>query len=468
MNEKKLKRYISNLTKEYRQRFSESEEIFNKGCGYFPNKVSQVGRMLKPFPPFIKEAKGVIVKTVEGIELIDFWQGHFCNILGHNPSLVVEKIKSCLNKNLGLQAGLFTELEGELASLLSYQIKMDNFIFTTSGASATMHSILLGLAYTKREKVLKIDGGWHGSQPWSLKGVRFPNGINKSELEGAGLSKNLDDSILTVPFNNTERLVECFKKHGNDIGAFILEPVLGNSGMIVASKEFISKARELTTKYGTVLILDEIVTGFRVRAGGLYELYGIKPDIVILGKAISGGMPFACMAGSKEIFAYASISSVSRVWADMGTFTSHPATLYAVISMIKFLSSKEREIYPQIIKNMNSFRESIRKIFEEHNIPIDITGMSSDADIPNFPIGTIRFLDKPELYNKANAISHWDSNSVNIQFRNQISKIAMLLKGIHTWQGLGVMTFAHKSVDLNKALIAYREFAAEIEEIFKD
>ena len=105
MNEKKLKKYISNLGKEYQQRFSRSKEIFNKGCGYFPNKVSQVGRMLKPFPPFIKQANGSRIKTVEEIELVDFWQGHFCNILGHNPSLIAEEIKSNLNKNLGLQIG---------------------------------------------------------------------------------------------------------------------------------------------------------------------------------------------------------------------------------------------------------------------------------------------------------------------------------------------------------------------------
>src|SRR5690606_15306314 len=157
----------------------------------FPNGVSQVGRLLNPFPPFIKQAQGTVLSTVDGLRLIDFWQGHFCNILGHNPAIVVEAMKKCLNQGRGLQLGIFTELEEELASLLRRQTGMDNFIFTTSGASATMQGILLGLAYTKRTKVLKIDGGWHGSQPWSLKGVRFPYGINKAELEGAGISESI-------------------------------------------------------------------------------------------------------------------------------------------------------------------------------------------------------------------------------------------------------------------------------------
>lgn len=468
MNEKKLKIYISNLEKEYQQRFSKSKEVFNKGRDYFPNGVSQVGRLLTPFPPFIKQARGPRIKTVDDFELIDFWQGHFCNILGHNPPLIVEEIKRDLNKNLGLQMGVSTELEGELASLLHRQTKRDRFIFTTSGALATMYGCLLGIAYTGREKVLKIAGGWHGSQPWSYKGVRFPNGIDKVELESAGLPKDLNTKILTVPFNNTEKLEECFQIYGNQIGVFILELVLGNSGMVVARKEFITKARELATKYKVVLILDEIVTGFRVRAGGLYELYGIEPDLVIFGKAISGGMPFACLAGSKEIFTCASTSNIHRVWADVGTFTSHPATLSAVSTMLKFLSEHENEVYPQIVENMNLLREGIKKIFDEYNIPVDITGISQDIGIPNFPIGTVRFLRRPELYDNSNALSHWDLNTVDVQFRDQVSKIALMLKGIYSWQGLGVMTFAHESIDLKNTLEAYQEFANEIEDIFKN
>lgn len=466
MNEQKLKKYISNLEQEYKNHFGRSRELFDKGCSYFPNEISQVGRMFKPFPLFIKQARGSKIKTVEGVELIDFWQGHFCNILGHNPPVIVEEIKSNLDKDFGLQMGLFTKLEEELASLLHRQTSMDQFIFATSGALASMHSIILSLAYTNREKVLKVAGGWHGSQPWSMKGVRFPHGINTVEVESLGLPKYFDRNILTIPFNDVEKLEECFKSYGNDIGVFLLEPVLGNSGMVVASKEFLTRARALTAKYGAVLVLDEIVTGFRVNAGGLYKLYGINPDIVIFGKAISGGMPFACLAGSKEIFARASMSNIPRVWADVGTFTSHPATLIAVITVLKFLVEHESEIYPQIIENMDSLRGNIRKIFDGYNIPIDVTGLSQDADIPNFPIGTIRFLRNPEKYDNTNALSHWDSNSVNIEFRDRISKIALLLKGIHTWQGLGIMTSAHKDTDFIKTITAYQEFAYEIKEIF--
>jgi len=396
-------------------------------------------------------------------------EGHFSNLLGHNPSFLIEILKDRFDKGIGLQLGIFTELEEELASLMLPLTNMDSILFTTSGALGTMYSTWLGLSYTGRKKVLKISGGWQGIQPYALKGVRFLNGIDKIETECAGISDVFDSEILNVPFNDTEKLEDCFQKHGEQIGVFILELVLGNSGMIVADKEFIQKARELTTKYGVVLIADEIVTGFRVNAGGLYTFFGIEPDIAVFGKAISGGMPFVCFAGKKGIFSHASTSMNPRVWADGGTFTAHPATLITSIEMIKFLSENEDKVYPKILKNMNFLRENLTKIFKDTKIPVDITGTSQNDDIPNFPIGTVRFLLDAESYDKKNSLYplyHWDATKVDIQFRDQISKIALMLKGLYTWQGLGVVTFEHSEDDINKFIAAYSEFASEIQDLF--
>jgi len=469
MKDKKKKAYIANLENEYRKSFKKSFQVYEKGKDYFPNGVPQSGRFFKPFPPYIASARGTTLTTVDGYELIDFWQGHFSNILGHNPPLIVETLKDRFDKGIGLQLGIFTELEEELASLILSLTNMDSVLFTTSGALGTMYSTWLGLSYTGRKKVLKVSGGWQGIQPYALKGVRFLNGIDKIEIECAGISDAFDSEILNVPFNDTEKLEDCFQKHGEEIGVFILELVLGNSGMIVADKEFIKKARELTTKYGSVLIVDEIVTGFRVNAGGLYKFFEIEPDIGVFGKAMSGGMPLVCFAGKKEIFSHASTSMNPRVWADGGTFTAHPATLIASIEMVKFLSEQEDKVYPKILKHMNFLRENVKKIFKDNKIPVDITGTSQNDGIPNFPIGTVRFLLDTESYDKRNSsypLYHWDATKVDIQFRDQISKIALMLKGLYTWQGLGVMTFEHSEDDIDKALTAYRGFASDIKDLF--
>ncbi|MEI6498441.1 MAG: aminotransferase class III-fold pyridoxal phosphate-dependent enzyme, partial [bacterium] len=346
--------------------------------------------------------------------------------------------------------------------LLKRVTGLEQFVFTTSGTLATMYSIMLGLAYTKRYKVLKIAGGWHGAHPWSLKGVKFPNGLERVIMESAGISNTLAADTIVVPFNNCEALEQCFKKHGNELGVFILELVLGNSGMVVADKAFIKKSRELATKYGVILAVDEMVTGFRVRPGGMYKLYDIEPDIVMFGKAISGGMPFACIAGRKEVLSCASTSQPARVWADSGTFTSHPATLVAVKTMVEYLTDNADKIYQKILGNMNLVREELKDLFQKNNIAVHITGESHDEGIPNFPIGTIRYIKNKKSYDYKNALKHWDPEAVDIPLRDKISKMSLMTKGFYTWQGLGVMTNAHTDSQIKNFLQAYKEFVQEI------
>lgn len=466
LNQIKFNKYLSNLEKEYQAKFRTSFKVYNSGKKYFPNKISNPARFFKPFPICVKSANGSMIKTVDGKDLIDFWQGHFCNILGHNPPIIQEKIKKLFDKGLGLQSGLYTKLESELASLLYKITKLDSYIFTTAGGLSTMYAIMLGLAYSGRDKVLKVGGSWHGAHPWSFKGVKYPEGINKTILEGAGISKSLAEQTITVSFDDIGALEEVFKKYGNELGVFIVELVLGNSGMIMASRAWVNRIRELTAKYGVVLIIDEMVTGFRVHLGGLYKLYGIEPDLVCFGKAVTGGMPFACIAGKKEIIDMAAASQKVRVWADSGTFISHPATLSAVIEMINFLNDNKDKVYPKIIKQMDHLRANLKEIFAKNNINVHITGESKDKNMPNFPISTIRFIKDKKLYDYNNALSHWDNKTTDILMRDFACKLSLILKGTHCWQGLGVMTFSHSDEQIKKCLKSYKEFALEISAIF--
>lgn len=465
VNSSLTKEYIRNLEEQYSQKFSESKKVFDQGQSYYPNQTSHSARIFKPFPPFIKSAHGSVVTTVDGVELLDFWQGHFSNILGHNNTILTNAIRSSLDSNMALQLGLSTPLENELASILKKATGLESFIFTTSGTLSTMYATMLGLAHTNRSLVLKLEGGWHGAQPWSLIGVKYPEGIDKKILESAGLSKNWDEQVLTVPMNDVNALKECFEKHGDKIGVFIAELVLGNSGMVMATKEFMQEARRLTEKYGSVFVIDEMVTGFRVRAGGLYKLYDIEPDMVTFGKAVTGGMPFACIAGKKDIVSEASVTKKPRVWADSGTFSCHPASLTAAITVLRYLIDNEKEIYPHMINNMNVLRDGCKKVMNKNNIDVDITGESYDDSIPNFPIGTIRFIKDRSQYDRSRAIHHWNTTALDIDLRDRISRIALMLKGIYTWQGMGVVTYAHSRSDIEKLISAYSDIVTDFKKL---
>lgn len=235
--------------------------------------------------------------------------------------------------------------------------------------------------------------------------------------------------------------------------------------MVMAHKEFIQKARKLTEKYGAVLVIDEMVTGFRVCAGGLFELYDIKPDIVTFGKAVTGGMPFACIAGRRDVLAAASTTLKPRVWADSGTFNCHPTSLTVAISAIRYLTEHEKDIYPPMIEKMNFIRESCKKIMGKNNIDTDITGESHDGSIPSFPIGTIRFIKDRSKYDASRAIHHWNQQAVDIDLRDRVIRIALMLKGFYTWQGLGVVTNAHTVEDINGFISAYQDVAVDLKEI---
>lgn len=461
-DEIKMEKYIEDLENKFKAKFSKSKEIFEQGLDYFPNLVAQPARTLKPFPPFIESASGNSVVTVDGVELLDFWQGHFCNILGHNHPLLTDAISSNITSNCVLQSGFLTPLENELASLFRETTSMESFIFTTSGTLSTMYATMLGLAYTNKSLVLKLEGGWHGAQPWSVSGVKYPDGVDRNILESSGLPDGWDEQVMTLPMNDIEALTNCFDKYGDKMGVFIIELVLGNSGMVMINKDFVKEARKLTEQYGVVLIVDEMVTGFRVHAGGLYELYDIKPDLVTFGKAVTGGMPFACIAGKRNILEEASVLKKIRVWADSGTFNCHPTSLKTAIETIKYLVKHEKEIYPSIIKKMNTLRNACKEIMRKYNIDVDITGESGDESIPNFPIGTIRFIKDKEKYDKTKAINHWNNDLVDINLRDRVIRMALMLKGIYVWQGMGVITHSHDDEDIIKLISAYEEFASEL------
>lgn len=460
--------YAMAVKAEFEARYRRSQSLYIAGRSIFPNGVSQLGRMLKPFPPFFRSASGCTMQSVDDTDLIDYWAGHFCMIFGHNPPHVIDALHQAARSPMLLQIGVFTSLEAEVARKILDCTGGDQVLFSTSGALSTMYAIMLACAATKRQMVVKIAGGWHGVQPWSVSGVRnIGDEDGRARSECGGIPTGFTQDVIIIPFNDVEAAERAFSTYGPRIAACIAELVLGNSGMVVADPRFVRRLRELCTEHGSALILDEIVTGFRVNPGGMQQLYQVQADISTYGKALAGGMPFACIVGSQRFMSAANESLPLRVWADAGTFTSHPGTLLAVNATLDEIKRRGGEAYEQVIRNASDLRDGVELAFNRNSVCVEITGRSPSPEIPSFPISTVRFITDPGRYRDSNSpLVHWDSRSNDVEFRNTTARLALILKGIFSWQGLGVVTAAHTPDKLSSTLRAYEEFASEIKDLF--
>jgi len=230
---------------------------------------SHAMRLLEPFPPRIVVAEGAWLQDEDGHDILDFWQGHHANVLGHNPKVITSALAAAFETRFGLLTGFADRLQVEVAEILCQQTGAERVRFTTSGSLATMYAVLLAKAFTQRRLVMKVGGGWHGAQPWGLKGVSFcaTRGTGFQGVESEGLPQAIPDEVLVTRFNDTTMLRDDFRQHGDQVACFIVEPFIGAGGFMAASREYLQTARQLTLHYGALLVFDEVVSGFRFRAG---------------------------------------------------------------------------------------------------------------------------------------------------------------------------------------------------------
>ncbi|MEW5717957.1 MAG: aminotransferase class III-fold pyridoxal phosphate-dependent enzyme, partial [Chloroflexota bacterium] len=250
-------------------------------------------RLIKPFPPRLVSARGAYVQDADGHTILDFWQGHYANVLGHNPDVITSALARAFESGMGLQTGFTDQLQIQVAEILCKQTGAERVRFTTSGALATMNAIMLARTFTGRELVMKVGGGWHGAQPWGLVGANFAGGATPWRADSAGLPGEIARQVVITRYNHSEMLRAHFKEHGNRLACFIVEPFMGAGGFMPATGEYLRAARQLCDQFGVVLIFDEVISGFRFRAGNLGALYGVQPDLTTLAKIIGGGMPVA-------------------------------------------------------------------------------------------------------------------------------------------------------------------------------
>lgn len=310
-----------------------SEQLFEKAKTYFPGGVNSPVRAFKSVmgaPLFIKKGDGAYVWDEDDNQFIDFCCSWGPLILGHNNEKVRKKIEETLAN--GTSFGAPTKLENELAELiLSRNPYADKIRFTSSGTEAVMSAIRLARGYTKRDKIIKFEGCYHGHSDSLL--VKAGSGlVTFGESSSAGVPETFAAETIVLPLNDPEALEACVHELGNEIACAIIEPIPANNGLLLQEKGFLTKLREICTQYGILLLFDEVISGFRVAFSGAAEYYGITPDLVTYGKIIGGGLPVGAYGGKAEIMAC--ISPDGPVY-QAGTLSGNPVAMAAGIAALE-------------------------------------------------------------------------------------------------------------------------------------
>ena len=310
-----------------------------------------------------------------------------------------------------------------------------------------MYALMLARAFTDRDMVMKVGGGWHGGQPWSLKGVRFDedrDGFRRIESEG--LSAIVADSVVVTRFNDCDLLQEHFREHGDRLACFIVEPCLGAGGIVPATPEYLQTARELTESYGSLLLLDEVITGFRYRAGDAASFYDIRPDLATFGKAIGGGMPVAAVAGREEIMRLVGRKGGQRVGFSGGTYSGHPASMLAATVFMNHLVDREQEIYPRLEEMGDLARKTIEQAFADEGIYARCTG-HGNGTLPGGSLVMVHFPHKEDtVLMRPEDVS--DPSICDATLSHHVLRLALLVEDVHVVHGHGGLSTAHGEAEV--------------------
>lgn len=315
--------------------YKNSIAAFREAQKHIPGGVNSPVRSFKSVegdPLFIAKAKGAKVYDIDGNEYIDYVGSWGPMILGHAHQNVIDAIQEVCE--LGTSFGAPTLLETEMAQMIKRMVpSIESVRMVNSGTEATMSALRLARGFTGRELVMKFEGCYHGHNDSFL--IKAGSGaLTFGTPNSPGVTTGTAQSTLTAKFNDLESVKQLFEKHGEHIAAVILEPVTGNMGVVEPQKDFLQGVRDLCSEYGTVLIFDEVMTGFRLAAGGAQELLGITPDLTTLGKIIGGGLPVGAYGGKQEIMDQ--LAPKGPVY-QAGTLSGNPLAMAAGMATLRIL-----------------------------------------------------------------------------------------------------------------------------------
>lgn len=352
---------------------TKSVKLLKKAVEIIPGGVNSPVRAFKSVggsPLFIKKAKGSHLWDEDGNRYIDYIGSWGPMILGHSHPEITKAIKK--QAEIGTSYGAPTKLEVEMAELITSAMPNIEMVrMVNSGTEATMSAIRLARAYTKKSKIIKFKGCYHGHGDMLLSDAG--SGVATLGIPGSpGVTESVAKDTITASFNDIKELEEIFEAYPYDIACIIIEPVTGNMGVVMPLDGYLQQVRDLCDKYDTLLIFDEVMTGFRVAFGGAQSVYNVKPDLTCLGKIIGGGLPVGAYGGKKEIMQM--IAPAGNVY-QAGTLSGNPLAMSAGITMLKELSKPH--VYKELDEKAKVIAQGFEKASLKYNIPICLTGLGS-------------------------------------------------------------------------------------------
>ena len=457
-----IERLRARLVREYRARTGKSRALFARAEKVMVGGGSHTIRLWPPYPFFAVRAEGAVVCDADGNAYIDYWQGHYANILGHNPPLVRRGLSSRLGRG-ALHTGFEAPDQIELAELVLDRVGGPGQMirFTTSGTLADMYAVMLSRAHTGRDLVLKAGGGWHGASPYLLKGIRYRPGSGFTGDEAAGVLRDVLRRTLVTRFNDGSDLERILKARGDRIACFIVEPFLGVGGFLPADYEYLRLARDLTARHGVVLIFDEVISGFRFAPSGVQSFYGIRPDLSVVGKIIGGGHAVAAVLGRREIMEKCRTGegAAGPVRFEGGTFSSHPEYMRAGLIMLRHLARREASVYPRLARSGDRLRAGIERVFAAEGVPAVCTGGGSDR-LPGSSLFMVHFPVGGQSLKTAEDLQ--DGRRSELRLREEILKLALLVNGVNVVHGGGAVSTEHGEPEIRRTLDAYAAAAGLI------
>ena len=414
-----------------------NSKLFSDSKKVIPSGVNSPVRYFEPYPFFTKKSDGAYIWDEEKKKYIDLCNGYGALLLGHRRKEIIQSVSKQLTQ--GTLYCTPTKSEIELSKLIISNFpSIDKVRLVNTGGEATMTAIRLARGFTKKKKIIKFEGCYHGAHDSVLVKAGSGSAHHGISVSDGGLDE-VSKNTLVVQYNNSEDLEKTIRKN-KDIAGVIIEPILANMGLILPENDFLSDVRKITKENDIPLIFDEVVTGFRVSSGGAQQHFGIKPDLTTLGKALSNGFTIAAVGGRKEIMDL--LSPGGKVY-QASTFAGNPISVSAAISSVKTINKIKNKLYSKLEKYNLLFSRALDDIATDMKIPHQINSTAS--------MFQIFFTNKP-------VVDYQTSKNANSKkFQKMFN--SLLKNGVFIAPSQFEVAFlsdAHAQNDLNKVLDAYQ------------
>jgi len=367
-----------------------SKAVYVRAASYLPGGVESNFRHLDPFPFYAARAEGSKIYDVDGNVYVDFLLSQGAILLGHRNRDIEDAVTKQLKK--GANTAIPTELGAEVAGMISRYVPSVRLLrFTNSGTEATMHALRTARGFTGRDKIAKPEGGYHGihdSVLWSIWAPKLRGTEKRPRATpiSRGIPKAIAKTVVVFPFNDIEATYDILHKEREDLAAVITEPVLANVGCLVPRDNYLGELQKICNELEILLILDEVITGFRLARGGAQEVFGVKPDLTTFGKALGGGFQMAAFGGRKDVMMELMSSDKSwppKEWPTQtyhaGTYNAHPVSLAASAAVMRRIS--DDRVHSHLKRVSGMFFPGLQQLIDDRHITAQVASCGSMGHI---------------------------------------------------------------------------------------